>query len=106
MAVGIDIVDMSRIRNTERLANFILSVEELEIYKQKPNKVEFLSGRFAAKEAFLKAMHTGIGVISFKKISIVYDETSGAPILHFDGKTYDVSISHDGRYAVAMVDIR
>lgn len=106
MAIGIDIVDMSRIRNIERLSKFILSNEEIEIYQQKNNKIEFLAGRFAAKEAFLKAMHTGIGTISFKKISIVYDPISGAPELHFDGKVYDVSISHDGRYAVAMVDIK
>ncbi|MFA5283221.1 MAG: holo-ACP synthase [Bacilli bacterium] len=105
MALGIDIVDMNRIRNAERLAKYVLSDAEYEIFLSRSDRLEFLAGRFAAKEAFLKARHTGIGSISFKRISIIYNKDNGAPELHFEDKIYDVSISHDGKYAVAVVQI-
>lgn len=105
MALGIDIVDMNRIRNVERLAKYVLSDAEYEIFLSRSDRLEFLAGRFAAKEAFLKARHTGIGSISFKRISIIYSGDNGAPELHFEDKIYDVSISHDGKYAVAVVQI-
>ncbi len=105
MALGIDIVDMTRIRNVERLAKYVLSDDEYQIYSNRSDKLQFLAGRFAAKEAFLKAMHKGIGFVSFKRISITYENESGAPILYFEDKKYDVSISHDGNYAVAVVEV-
>jgi holo-[acyl-carrier protein] synthase len=103
MGVGIDIVDMKRIHNIERLAKYVLSDDEYSLFQNRVRPLEFLAGRFAAKEAFLKAMHQGIGSVSFKSISILYDKNSGAPILYYENKQYDVSISHDGDYAVAVV---
>lgn len=105
MGLGVDIVDMKRITNIERLAQYVLSDEEYELFKERVRPREFLAGRFAAKEAFLKAMHQGIGEISFKRISIIYEMPSGAPILKFENKIYEVSISHDGDYAIAVVYI-
>ncbi|MDY0214095.1 MAG: holo-ACP synthase [Bacilli bacterium] len=105
MAVGIDIVYIPRFVGKEKLAARILSPNELEIYKNRPNKEEFLAGRFAAKEAFLKAIVEGIGRIAFTKIDIVY-QRDGRPEIHYGGKIYPVSISHDGDYAVAIVEIK
>ncbi|OQC11280.1 MAG: Holo-(acyl-carrier-protein) synthase [Tenericutes bacterium ADurb.Bin087] len=105
MAVGIDLVYIPRFVGKEKLAARILSPNELEIYNMRPNKEEFLAGRFAAKEAFLKAIKEGIGRIAFHKIDIVY-KRDGRPEIHHDGKVYSVSISHDGDYAVAIVEIK
>lgn len=105
MAVGIDIVYIPRFVGKEQLASRILSPSELEIYRLRPNKEEFLAGRFAAKEAFLKAIKEGIGRIAFHHIEINY-QRDGRPEIHHDGKVYPVSISHDGDYAVAIVEIR
>ena len=105
MAGGIDIVYIPRFLGKDKLAARILSTAELEIYKLRPNKEEFLAGRFAAKEAFLKAMKEGIGRIAFHHIDIVY-QRDGRPEISYGGKTYPVSISHDGDYAVAVVEIR
>lgn len=105
MAVGIDIVYIPRFVGKEKLAERILSPSELEIYKLRPNKEEFLAGRFAAKEAFLKAIKEGIGRIAFHHFEITY-QRDGRPEITHGGKTYPVSISHDGDYAVAVVEIR
>lgn len=104
MAVGIDIVYIPRFVGKEKLAKRILSENELEIYQNRPNKEEFLAGRFAAKEAFLKAIKEGIGRIAFNRIDIVYEKDGRPQIVH-GRKKYNVSISHDGDYAVAIVEI-
>ena len=67
-------------------------------------KAEFLAGRFATKEAFIKANGGKIKDLNFKEISVVYD-INNCPVLFFRGNQYEVSISHDGDYAVAVVII-
>lgn len=101
MRVGIDIVKMSRFANKELLAKRILSPEEYAIYEGRSDKVSFVSGRFAAKEAFIKALGGQFSEIAFHHISILYNEF-GAPVIHFQGQTYPVSIAHDGEYATAI----
>lgn len=104
MGVGVDIVYIPRLDNKDDLASRILSPQEYEIYQIKTNKAEFLAGRFATKEAFIKANHGTIKDLNFKEISVTYDENN-APIMMFRGKQYEVSISHDGDYAIAVVII-
>jgi holo-[acyl-carrier protein] synthase len=61
MKVGTDIVEIARIP-ADNLAfiNGVLSPEERLILEKRTNKAEFIAGRFAAKEAFLKALGTGL----------------------------------------------
>ncbi len=76
-------------------------MKERDIYESlqtEKRKVEFLSGRFAAKEAFSKAKGTGIGEVDFLDFEVLKDEL-GKPI----SKEGDVSISHDEDYAMAVV---
>ena len=101
MSIGLDIVHMPRFENKATLAKRILSPGEYLIYEKRADKVKFLSGRFAAKEAFLKAVRGGFGQIAFSHISVLYD-TLGVPYLEYKGARYDVSISHDGEYAIAI----
>ena len=105
MGIGIDIVQISRIKNPDLLAKGILTDKELEIYHQKGiNKIQFLAGRYAGKEAFMKAIEKGIDQTSFKQIEILY-KSSGAPLLTYQNHEYEISISHDGDYAVAIVKL-
>ncbi|BBJ29017.1 holo-ACP synthase [Athalassotoga saccharophila] len=110
VGIGIDVVDIKRV--SEKLGNRILSSKEFEIW-QKRKKMEFVAGRFALKEAFFKAIGTGIRGVDLKSISFVPDE-SGA--LHLEEnevilslkKIYEfdlvhVSLSHDGDIAAAVV---
>ncbi len=103
MAVGIDIVYIPRFVGKEKIAARILSPNELEIYKTRPSKEEFLAGRFAAKEAFIKAYKNAYGRIAFHHLDIVYSK-DGRPEMVYKNKRFSVSISHDGDYAVAVVE--
>lgn len=102
--IGIDLVQISRISNVDALANKIFSLSEKELFNKANNKLTFLAGRFAAKEAFLKANHKGLGEIPLTDIEVLYN-VDGAPYIKYMHKIYDVSISHDGDYATAIVNI-
>ena len=100
MRIGTDIVEIARISDPERLANKILSQREKEYYEARSNKAEVLAGFFAAKEAFMKATGKGLGLAPMNEIEILHEE-EGAPYILFKDKTYSVSISHDGGFAIA-----
>ena len=77
---GIDIVEIRRISKIyEKFGiNFLIKVltkQELKIVPtQKKRRIDFVSGRFAAKEAIAKALGTGFrNGLSFKKISVIND---------------------------------
>ena len=101
MAVGIDIVFIPRIKDESLFAHGILSTNELKIYEKRNDKKVCLAGRFAAKEAFFKARKTGIDQ-SLKNVEVLYDDNNAPYILYKENK-YEVSISHDGDYAIAIV---
>ncbi|HBF68287.1 MAG TPA: holo-[acyl-carrier-protein] synthase [Firmicutes bacterium] len=100
MGIGIDIVKISRINNPDTFKNAILSNKEIVLYDKAIKKEEFLAGRFAAKEAFMKATELGMK-IPFKEIEILY-RVSGSPYIAYKDKEYELSIAHDGDYAVAI----
>lgn len=102
--IGVDIVDLQRLDiDNLYFVQKILTPQEFKIFEQissQQRKREFLGGRFASKEAYLKAHHVGLGAISFQNIEILNDE-NGRPYLH-DPKAH-ISISHEKEYAVAFV---
>lgn len=110
--IGIDIVELNRIKqSTEKQKRFvqrILTPNEIERFENLPNerrRMEFLAGRFAAKEAFAKATGRGIGSLSFQHMEILPKE-SGAPSIIVQGyetSNVHLSISHSEHYAVAQV---
>lgn len=112
--IGIDIIEIKRIKNAvlrnERFVQRILTRREIARYqslKQQHRQIEFLAGRFAAKEAFAKATGKGIGKLSFQHIEIL-STPSGAPAIFVEGYDSDkiyVSISHSKEYAVAQIII-
>ena len=105
MGIGVDIVDMRRITDFDRFAEGILSPKEMVIYGEKKDKLSFLAGRFAAKEAFMKALGQGLDQIPLRRIEVLYRGPNQAPYVLYANVEYDVSITHDGDYAVAMVCI-
>lgn len=110
--IGLDIVELQRIKKiAERQVKFadrILTPFEKETYEQLSGKrrVEFLAGRFAAKEAFAKAFGTGIGAkLSFLDIQVENDE-SGKPFIRKPLQNgVHLSITHSTEYAAAQVII-
>ncbi len=97
IGVGTDIVENKRITN--KIAAKLLTPTEFEIYEKKNEqlKLEFLAGRFASKEAIIKATNKKY---IFSEIEILNDE---------DGKPYcttipniELSISHEKNYSIAF----
>ena len=78
LAVGVDIIDNSRIKksiNNKKFITRIFSDDEIARSKKIFNKTAFFSKRFAAKEAFSKALGTGFRKgLNFNDISIVNDK--------------------------------
>ena len=104
--IGVDIVQISRIQCTEAFVKKILSDDEYRLFTKIPNehrKKEFLAGRFACKEAYSKALGTGIGKVGFRDISVINDEF-GKPVINQENTL--VSIAHEKEYAIAYVLIQ
>ena len=82
IGIGVDIIQNNRIKNLLKNNKFlgrIYSERELKLSKQNKNKVAYFAKRFAAKEAFSKALGTGFrSGLEFKDIEIVNDE-AGKP---------------------------
>ena len=87
--IGTDIVEFSRIealwvRYGEHFAARVLSERELAEYQASPNIPRLLAKRFAAKEAFAKAVGSGMRhPVNFQRIGIAHDGL-GKPGLLFD----------------------
>ena len=120
--IGTDIVSVKRIKNSLKNKNFVNRIfHENEILKCKKikNSINCYAKRFAAKEAFSKALGTGISNgINFNEI-VVLNNKSGKPYINVIGKTKKIlnikfkrkkskislSLSDEKKYAVAFVTI-
>ena len=78
LGIGVDIIKNERIRKSiksNKFKNRIYSSKELKLSKLTKDKVAFFSKRFAAKEAFSKALGTGFSSnLNFKDIEIINDK--------------------------------
>tara|TARA_A100001035_G_C27762236_1_gene491836 strand:- start:141 stop:527 length:387 start_codon:yes stop_codon:yes gene_type:complete len=78
IGIGVDMIQNSRISSSIKNIRFIkrtFSKNEINISKKLKNKTNFFSKRFVAKEAFAKALGTGIrNDLNFKDIQILNDK--------------------------------
>ena len=78
LGIGVDIIKNERIRKLIKSNKFksrIYSTKELKLSKNTKDKIAFFSKRFAAKEAFSKALGTGFSSnLNFKDIEIINDK--------------------------------
>ncbi len=117
VGIGVDLVNIPRMRRIverwqDRFLDRILTDAEQQIGRTRASPYAFLAGRFAAKEAIMKALGTGwSNGIRWRDIEILHDET-GRPRATVEGRAGAligeagvtgilVSLSHDGEYAIA-----
>lgn len=115
--IGTDIIEVDRIKNAiekygERFLKRIFTEKEIEYCEEfKEKKYLHYAARFAVKEAFSKAIGTGLTQgFKFTEIGII-NEKSGKPVVVLDGKMkerysrfqIDVSLSHTETNAVAFI---
>ena len=120
--IGTDILRTNIIKKFIKKKNFLerlFSTEEIKKCKKTKNSLNCFAKRFAAKEAFSKALGTGISKgINFKEI-IILNEKNGKPFIKLTHNTkkivekklkskfYKISLSltDEDNYAVAFVTI-
>jgi len=121
IGIGTDLVNIKRIekilkKNSKSFLNRILHKKEKSSGKI---SAEYISKKFAAKEAFSKAIGTGIGaLVNFSDINIDHDKL-GKPVIKLDTKVkskilrrlkvkkanFFITISDDYPFAFATVVI-
>ncbi len=91
--IGVDIVENNRFKNLIKkkiFINRIFSQKELNIFRNKKNKILYLSKRFSAKEAFVKALGSGFrNKLCFNDISILNNKR-GKPYFLFNQKIKNI----------------
>jgi holo-[acyl-carrier protein] synthase len=119
VGLGIDIAEVDRIeaaiqRHGRAFLNRIFTSSEITYCEKHRNRAERFAGRFAAKEAAMKALGTGwTHGVRWVDIEVVR-EPSGKPTLKFSGETREIAdrlgvknialtISHSGNTALAQV---
>ena len=89
VGIGVDIINNSRFKKlikNKKFINRIFSIKEINNFKNKKNKILFLSKRFSAKEAFVKSLGSGFrNNLCFKDISVLND-SYGKPYFKFNSK--------------------
>ncbi len=123
IGIGVDIVKNKRIHSSIKKKNFInrtFSKNEISISKKFNDQTNYFSKRFAAKEAFVKALGTGFrNGLNFKDIQIVNDKL-GKPYYLIDTKIKNLiqkkkkiknfnlflSISDEKDYSIAFTIIQ
>jgi holo-[acyl-carrier protein] synthase len=117
VGIGLDLVRIARIqaiaeRWQDRFLRRLYTEEERRLSSRRTSPYSFLAGRFAAKEAILKALGTGWSAgIRWLDIQVLNDAT-GRPVATVDGRARTlmreagitgilISLSHDGEYAIA-----
>jgi len=115
--VGIDLVQVKRMErwlvNKKLLERFFHPEEIKYVASRGKSGAQSLAARFAAKEAFCKALGTGLSGITLKDIA-VHNMKSGKPELQLSGTAryaldksgadiVHISLSHEKETAVAMI---
>ncbi len=116
VGVGIDLCDLSRMRDMlarpRFLARFFSEDERAYIASRGASSAQSAAGIYAAKEAFAKALGTGVAGFELREVSVVHNDL-GAPIYALTGGALaaanargiariHLSVTHDGGVAAAV----
>ena len=110
--VGCDLQEVERVKNAAQRDSFCrraFSDEERRRFSQMKDPYQSMAGTWAAKEAFAKALGTGVRGFSLKEITLASDEfdasytaLEGAAALAAAGVEFSISISHTRELAQAV----
>ena len=104
--MGIDLIKISKVkkileRHGEKFLKKVFTDGEIKYIEEKHMMPQTVAGIYAAKEAMLKELGTGIGECSLKDVEVFHDE-KGRPYGKAGDRCFDISISHEGEYGVAV----
>lgn len=104
LRLGTDLVFMPRLDKFLLNHAFLAKIftrsefEHYQTFTSRDRRLEFLAGRIAAKEAYMKSIEQGIDKVAFNALEVVIEESGATTI-----EGVPVSISHDGEYCIAVV---
>jgi holo-[acyl-carrier protein] synthase len=114
-AIGIDIIEIARVgqalsRHGQRFLDRVYTPIEIAFCR---GRVPELAARFAAKEAVMKALGTGVRGIAWREVEVLPNRR-GKPLIYLHGKAadraraiglkgIDVSLTHSQEFAIAAV---
>ncbi|MBQ1433365.1 MAG: holo-ACP synthase [Ruminococcus sp.] len=114
-SVGTDLIEIERIRKSCERQNFVdtvFSAAEQKLFADKKDPAPSMAANWAAKEAFAKALGTGVRGFRLNEVSVLRDGL-GCPYLELLGSARDiseergldfsVSLTHTKDYASATV---
>lgn len=110
VGVGTDIIEIERVQKAMSNPDFcrrFFSKRENEYFRSRKYAPQTVAGNFCAKEAFSKALGTGIRGFALKDIEVLRDE-AGKPYINCGDICTDnihVTIAHSDAYATAQVII-
>jgi holo-[acyl-carrier protein] synthase len=107
--IGTDIVRIERVRQAlarhgERFARRILAADEVEGWRVHRDPARFLAKRFAAKEAFGKALGTGVAVPATLHALAVGHDARGKPQYQYDARLAEHMRTHDLHAHLSITD--
>ena len=119
--IGTDVIDINRIKTIiaghgNRFLRKVFTEAEIEYCKSKKNPFIHFAGRWAAKEAFYKALPLSCqSVSSWKSIQVIFNDGSGKPMVDISNsalkqclrqeniESIQLSISHEKLFCIAFV---
>ena len=109
LGIGVDIIEVARVQKAiernPRFVNRVFSATEIAYSEGKKTKFQHLAARFAAKEAFFKAIGRRVSWTAMETVNL----ESGQPQLHvlsgedFGFSRAHLSLTHLAEYAIAVV---
>ena len=112
--IGCDLCDIERVAASgERFCERYFTEKEQELFNKKRNKPQTVAANFAVKEAFSKALGTGIRDFALADVEVLRDEI-GKPYINLYGNAKEIcekhgikgifaSISHEKNFAMGYV---
>lgn len=114
--IGIDLIEIARVeamlaRWPDRFVERVFTPEEIALCESRTNRASAFAARFAAKEAFSKALGTGVDKnFSWKDFAVGHQSNgSPRPVLsprlaaRLKNVEIHLSLSHSDHYATAVV---
>jgi len=116
LGTGIDIIEIDRVKKavarSSKFLDKVFTKNEIDYFTSRNGNPCHIAGNFAAKEAVLKALGSGLKDINWKDIEVFRDELGKPNVKLFDNagviadkagiKKIHLSISHGRDYAIAQ----
>ncbi len=108
LLVGIDLVEIEKIKNSMKNPRFcrrVLGAAEYSQLEMRGFPVQSVAASFSAKEAFSKAIGTGLRGFALAEVELLRGE-DGKPSLNLSGRALKIAQEHNWEFSVSVTHTR